>query len=43
MNGHADTAGRSGREMTQAVLSSPEYGYIARQLCWVLTIKKQVT
>lgn len=43
VSGGADTAGLSDREMTQAVLSSPEYAYLARQLCWVLTIKKQVT
>jgi hypothetical protein len=41
--GRAETAGLSDRETTQRVLSAPENAYIARQLCWVLTIENRVT
>jgi cyclic patellamide precursor peptide PatG len=34
-----DTAGKSDRAATQAVLSDPANRYLARQLCWILTIE----
>ena len=34
----AATAGLSDREMLQTVLTKPENAYLARQLCWILTI-----
>jgi PatG C-terminal len=40
--GRAETAGLADREATQSVLSAPENFYIARQLCWVLTIQSQL-
>jgi PatG Domain len=39
----AETVGLSDREAMQTVLPAPGYAWVARQLCWVLTIKKQVT
>lgn len=37
--GRADTKGLTDRQSLQAVLSKPENRYLARQLCWVLTIE----
>ena len=34
-----DTAGKTDRAATQAVLAEPANRYLARQLCWVLTIE----
>jgi hypothetical protein len=39
--GRAETAGLSDRETMQRVLSARENVYIARQLCWVLTIENR--
>lgn len=41
--GRAETAGLSDRETMQRVLSARENAYIARELCWVLTIENRVT
>lgn len=41
--GRAETAGLSDRETMQRVLSAGENIYIARQLCWVLTIENRAT
>lgn len=37
--GRADSAGLTDRETAHAVLSDPANRYLARQLCWVLTIE----
>lgn len=37
--GRADSAGLTDRETAQAMLSDPANRYLARQLCWVLTIE----
>jgi hypothetical protein len=37
--GRADSAGLTDRETAQAVLSDPANRYLARQLCWVITIE----
>ena len=37
--GRAETAGLTDRQALQAVLSQPENRYLARQLCYVLTIE----
>lgn len=37
--GHADTAGLTDREALHSALSHRENRYLARQLCWVLTIE----
>jgi PatG C-terminal len=37
--GRAETKGKTDREAMQAVLSAPENRYLARQLCWVLTLQ----
>jgi hypothetical protein len=37
--GRAETAGLTDRQALRAVLSKPENRYLARQLCWVLTIE----
>jgi PatG Domain len=37
--GRADTAGQTDQEAFYKVLSKPENRYLARQLCWVLTIQ----
>jgi len=37
--GRAETAGLTDRQATQAVLSQKQNRYLARQLCWVLTIE----
>lgn len=37
--GRADTAGLSDRQATQEVLSQRQNRYLARQLCWVMTIE----
>lgn len=37
--GRAETAGKTDREAFHAVLSRSENRYVARQLCWVLTIQ----
>jgi hypothetical protein len=37
--GRADTAGQTDQEAFYQVLSKPENRYLARQLCWVLTIQ----
>ncbi|HUO09275.1 MAG TPA: hypothetical protein VM008_13290 [Phycisphaerae bacterium] len=37
--GRSDTAGKTDRQMLHAVLSRPENRYLARQICWVLTIQ----
>jgi len=37
--GRADTAGKTDRQAFHAVLSQRENRYLARQLCWVLTIQ----
>jgi hypothetical protein len=35
----AETTGLSDREAIQRILSQPENAYLARQLCWILTIE----
>ena len=37
--GRADTAGLSDRQAANEVLSQPQNRYLARQLCWVMTIE----
>lgn len=37
--GRADTAGQTDQEVIHSVLSKPENRYLARQLCWVLTVQ----
>src|SRR5262245_21386070 len=37
--GRTDTAGKTDQQAFQAVLSRRENRYLARQLCWVLTIQ----
>ena len=37
--GRADTAGQTDQGAFYKVLSKPESGYLARQLCWVFTIQ----
>ncbi|MCS6859663.1 MAG: hypothetical protein NZT92_05015, partial [Abditibacteriales bacterium] len=37
--GRADTAGLTDREALHSVLSQPQNRYLARQMCWVLTIE----
>jgi hypothetical protein len=37
--GRADTKGLTDRQALQSVLSKPENRYLARQLCWVMTIE----
>lgn len=37
--GRAETTGLTDRQAIQSVLSQPENRYLARQLCWVLTIE----
>jgi hypothetical protein len=37
--GRAETAGQTDQEVFYKVLSKPENRYLARQLCWVLTIQ----
>jgi hypothetical protein len=37
--GRAETAGQTDRQTFYNVLSKPENSYLARQLCWVLTIQ----
>jgi hypothetical protein len=37
--GRYPAKGKTDREMMQAVLSAPENRYLARQLCWVLTLQ----
>jgi hypothetical protein len=37
--GRAETAGQTDQETFYKVLSKPENRYLARQLCWVLTIQ----
>jgi PatG C-terminal len=37
--GRTPMKGKTDREMMQAVLSAPENRYLARQLCWVLTLQ----
>jgi hypothetical protein len=37
--GRADTAGQTNQQTFNNVLSKPENRYLARQLCWVLTIQ----
>jgi len=37
--GRADSKGLTDRQTLQAVLSKPENRYLARQLCWVVTIE----
>jgi hypothetical protein len=37
--GRSPSKGKTDREMLQAVLSAPENRYLARQLCWVLTLQ----
>src|SRR5262245_10238779 len=37
--GRADAAGLTDRQAMQSVVSKPENRYLARQLCWVLTIE----
>ena len=37
--GRTPSKGKTDREMMQAVLSAPENRYLARQLCWVLTLQ----
>ena len=37
--GRGQTKGKTDREALHSVLSSPENRYLARQLCWVLTIQ----
>jgi PatG C-terminal len=39
VTGHADTAGLSDRQALQRVLSEKQNRYLARQLCWVLTVE----
>ena len=37
--GRAETAGQTDQQTFHQVLSKPESRYLARQLCWVLTIQ----
>ncbi len=37
--GRTPSKGKTDREMMQAVVSAPENRYLARQLCWVLTLQ----
>lgn len=37
--GRADTAGKTNQQTFHAVLSKREHRYLARQLCWVLTVQ----
>jgi hypothetical protein len=39
VTGHFDTAGLSDRQALQRVLSERQNRYLARQLCWVLTVE----
>jgi hypothetical protein len=39
VEGRYPSKGKTDREMMQAVLSAPENRYLARQLCWVLTLQ----
>jgi hypothetical protein len=39
VTGHADTAGLSDRQVLHRVLSERQNRYLARQLCWVLTVE----
>jgi hypothetical protein len=39
VTGRAETKGKTDREAMQAVLSARENRYLARQLCWVLTVQ----
>jgi hypothetical protein len=39
VTGRAETKGKTDREAMQAVLSARENRYLARQLCWVLTLQ----
>jgi hypothetical protein len=41
--GRGDTAGLTDRQATQSILSQPQNRYLARQLCWVLTIEGMET
>ncbi len=39
VTGRAETAGKTDQQVFHAVLSKPENRYLARQMCWVLTIQ----
>src|SRR5262245_23466047 len=39
VTGRTDTAGLTDRQVLHSLLSKPENRYLARQLCWVLTIE----
>lgn len=41
--GRADTAGQTDQQTFHSVLSAPENRYLARQLCWVMTIQGMET
>jgi hypothetical protein len=41
--GRADTAGQTDQQTFHSVLSRRENRYLARQLCWVLTVQGQET
>lgn len=41
--GRAATAGLTDREVTHAILADPANRYLARKLCWILTIEGQDT
>jgi hypothetical protein len=39
VTGRAQTAGKNDRQVFHEILSAPENRYLARQMCWVLTIQ----
>jgi hypothetical protein len=39
VTGRAETTGKSNREVVHSVLAKPENRYLARQMCWVLTVQ----
>ena len=43
VTGRAETAGQTDRQAFQSVLSQRENRYLARQLCWVLTVQELET
>jgi hypothetical protein len=43
VTGRAETTGKTDQQVFHAVLSKPENRYLARQMCWVLTIQSLET
>jgi hypothetical protein len=39
VTGRAETSGKTNREVVYSVLAKPENRYLARQMCWVLTVQ----